>query len=119
MFKKGAIILGSKRSKKTARHPIVYWSDNDDGSFLGLVLTHSSTGKNIKMEKSHFGSDDEGLKFDQKRPTYVVPCLFMKPAEWGPYKQVAQVTILGLGFLEENIDFDEVVYWDDFIKTNC
>lgn len=116
-FQKGTIVVGENRKWEAARHPIIYWSDKGDGSFLGLVLTHSDRRGNIKMQSNHFQNGGT-LMYYESSPTYVVPCLFVKPTDWGPYKEVSKVSDIGLRFIEENIKFNKPVDWEDFIRNS-
>lgn len=117
MMKKGHIFEGRDRKKSAALHYIVYFGKHTDSTFIGVVLTHSSQGSNIRMSKHHFKkTDEQGGEFKFKyENTYIVGRLFIKPEGWGPYLRIGELTEEGIQFVESEIENKEPTTWDEFI----
>ncbi|MCL4208396.1 hypothetical protein KJZ63_02050 [Patescibacteria group bacterium] len=122
-FFKGEIIVGTHRTRATARHPIIFWDKRDDHTFLGLVLTHSSRENNHMMKSEHFKvSLLKNFNFDPQNPTYLVAEVFIKPDHWGPYKKVGDLTKEGIAFVENLVSNNKPLYWfefREFSKNRC
>ena len=90
-YKKGDILEGTNRSKKAARHYIVFLEPYNSGNFAGGMLTHNDKyTNNVSMKEEHFKrTDDNGsefiFKFDR---THIVKGRFIKLENWGPFTKI-------------------------------
>lgn len=111
-MKKGEIVKGHLRGKDQAYHFIVFLDDQDEDTFIGGVLTHSTKYKdNILMKSDHF---KEGkFKFEN---THLVKGRFFKLHIWGPFKKIGELTEDGLKFVDLHTLHLDPILWEDYIK---
>ena len=101
-FKKGDILIGSKRKFDEARHPIVF-INGPDLAPQAVILTHSANFPcNIKLSKIY-----------DRDASYFVAHLIEKMSEWGPYKKVGKLTKDDISLIEDNIS-DHVITWKQY-----
>lgn len=110
-FTKGDIIQGAKIGKDESYHPIVYFGEMDGLFFLGGMITHSKAYGNIKLDDSHFNQ-----KIDNNpKPSYFVKNYLVKKQEWGPFKQIGQLSNKGTLFIEENLKNTDPEIWENYL----
>lgn len=109
---KGDILHGEGEK---AIHPIVFYTDHDHDSFVGLMITTEPGYKdNVLMQESHFEKVDESgnpytIVF---KNSHLVRAKFLKKQEWEPFDRVGKLTDEGVTFVESQVadkqpqDFD-------------
>ena len=110
-LQKGDIVRG-----RQTRHPIVYLGELNEFEFKGCFITHSAGYKiNKGLKESYFCKKDErGNEYEiQYEKTYVCRCLLVKKNEWGPYTKVGQLTDEGVQFIENAINGQGAIVWND------
>lgn len=118
-MKKGDIVKGKERGRDAAFHYIIFLKTNEDGSFTGCVLTTKGGYKdNQLMSEEHFQkTDDKGNAYKVfYKNSHVVTRRFIKPAEWGPFTKVGELTKSGIGFVESILKKDDPIHWDKYAK---
>lgn len=116
-FKKGLIV----KSKKTL-HPIIYWDKKDVDIFYGFILTHSPNYKNnISLKEEHFlNEDSNGEKYPVRydKSFFCIQKL-IKKSEWGPYREVGQLSQQGVNFLESKVPADShAIFWTEYLMQS-
>lgn len=102
-------------------HPIVFLRENDQDTFIGLMLsTKSYKGMNYQMEVIHFeiydeNSDEYEFKYNN---THVVPLNLLKKSEWEPFVKIGQLSKEGLLYVKEVVAGTKPAYWEDVILSN-
>lgn len=111
-FNKGDIILGRKRKKSEAYHPIIYFGEIDIDFFHGGMITHSNISNNVELYDQHF---DQKIKHDGL-PSFFVKNYLIKKQEWGPFRLVGRLSSEGIKYVEENLNGTSPELWEDYLK---
>ena len=119
-FSKGDILKAFKRNKKEGYHYIVYYQGNSNDDFIGGMLTHSDTPRNVKMSECHFERLDENGKAYTiyYNNSFLVKGKFIKPREWGPFTKVGKLTLDGIKFVENVIENLNCESFEDYLSRN-
>lgn len=114
-FKIGDIIYGRRNSD--AIHPIIFLGEKDSIYFYGVMITHSTSNKNVTMKPEHFIElDDNNDKFEfQFDNTSIVNNLLLKRTEWQPFRKVGQLNQKGINFVENAIYNSSPLTWDEYL----
>lgn len=111
-IQEGDIIIGSKRKRNQAYHPIIYLGERDTDFFEGGMITHSEKYGNVKLEDSHF---IQNIVKD-KRPSYLVRNYLLKKQEWGPFHVVGKLSQEGIEYIRECLNGTEPLIWEDYLN---
>lgn len=119
-MKLGDILRATNRDSLTGLHPIIFYKDNSDLDFIGAMLTHYKTNKNIEMIESHFERYNENgdsyiFQFDN---TKLVIAKLIKFNIWGPFTIIGRLTNSGIDFVSNIIDPLIEQSFEDYKKTN-
>ena len=106
MRQRGDILEASNRACNAGRHYIIFYEGFDDINFIGGMVTHMKSDRNIAMSQKHFEKNDEaGNKFKfQFKNTQLVIAKLMKFETWGPFRKVGALSKDGIQFVEKAID---------------
>lgn len=112
-MKKGEIFIG-----RQATHPVIFIEPKSENEFFGIILTHShinKSGDNAKMKQEHFEAHDEiGEKYSvQFDNTLIHKRHLIKRNDWGPFKKVGNLTLIGNEFIDEHMDDFEPLGWGE------
>lgn len=114
-LKRGDILVGKKRERKKAWHPVVYIKEAVSAP-LAVVLTHS--GKypcNIGLSNEY--PDENGVV----KPSFFIRHLIQKIEEWGPYnKKIGELSKGDLELVESHIsDLTQITYaeYEEYTKN--
>jgi hypothetical protein len=119
-FQKGDILQGSDRSYDAAKHYIVFDRPFGGDDFIGGMITHMQSDKNIQMQETHFEEIDKGgdkyeVQFDN---TLLVKAKLRKFIIWGPFTLVGKLTPDGVAFFDKTTGNLNVETWDEYkIRT--
>lgn len=118
MNQKGNILEASNRAFNAGKHYIVYFEGYDDINFIGGMITHMPSKKNIKMADSHFKKLDESgtnykVQFDN---TNLVIAKLKKFINWGPFTKVGELTNEGITFVEKTIGHLNEETWEEYVE---
>ena len=118
---RGDILQASNRSFDAGWHYIVFYEGYDDVNFIGAMVTHLQSDKNIAMAEFHFENIDEnqkGYKFQYDNTNLVVAKL-KKFIDWGPFVKVGKLTKDGNDFVSQVIDHLNEETWEEYCeRTN-
>lgn len=110
-FKKGDVLVGSKRSRDGAYHPIVFIDGSDDVP-IAVVLTHSNDFPcNIKLLNSYGDKN-----------SYFIAHLIDKMSEWGPYKKVDELKKEDIDLIETHVSNQTSITWmqyEEYTEGKC
>jgi hypothetical protein len=98
------------------RHSFVFWDDNG-GSYLGLMLTHSDQKRyadNIPLEDVHF---DPSYKF-QNENTYFVQCMLIKDIPAIELEKCGELTDVGIKYIDSHMPNMRMDTWGGYLKKN-
>jgi hypothetical protein len=110
----GDIIIGTKRTKKTALHPIIFIAKIDSFYFEGVMLTHSKEFDNILLKDEHF----EVMVTGNGKPSYFVNSYLIKENEWGPYTKIGKLSGKGIHLIKSKLAGKIPVQWSFYLKRN-
>lgn len=115
-MERGDIIRG-----EDTRHPIVFLGNENEESFEGCILTHSTNenyNNNTALQSDHFlQSDENGNSYPfQFEDTYVVGLKLIKYNDWGPYELCGKLSDSGLEFIERLLDGETPILWSSYIR---
>lgn len=105
-FQKGDILQGTNRGRNAAYHYIVYLGQSLNRAFVGVILTTSDKWhNNVPLSEDFFEREDEFGKSHkvQYNNSHFMRVKLDKPADWGPYRKVGQITAAGVEFIENHI----------------
>ena len=113
-LERGDIIIGASRNRDASYHPIIYLGENseDEISFIGGMLTHSSEHGNIILDDYHIT-----ITYDSNRPSYFVNNQLLKKSEWGPFQKVGQLTTEGISYVLSHIQQTEPQFWEEYLNN--
>ena len=77
------------------------------------MLTTATSEKyadNIALDKTHI---TEGLEFTWKK-SHFVNRLFKKLADWGPFRKVGELSIIGLQYVQDNLQALAPVTFEEY-----
>ena len=119
-YVKGDIVVASKRDRDKGKHYIIVWTDFEEGQdFIGIMLTTATTEEysdNIALDKTHIS---EELEFVWKN-SHFVNRLFIKFAEWGPFKKVGELSDSGVQYVQSNLQELEPVPFREYdLEHRC
>lgn len=116
-FSKGDVLYGSKGS--LAIHPILFLEVKDDDFFFGVMLSSRRIKNNIPLSSEYIVKKKNNIKFEfQFRNTHFVNVLLLKRSEWSPFRKIGEITSEGIYFVTENIDLENPMTWEEFLKQN-
>jgi hypothetical protein len=117
MRQKGDILEASNRAQDAGRHYIVFYEGFDHVNFIGGMVTHMESERNIAMSQNHFEKNDEAgnsYKF-QFGNTQLVIAKLMKFETWGPFSKVGALSEEGIQFIENIIDGLPQETWEEYL----
>jgi len=119
-MKRGDIFIAEKkfRTKETALHPIIFWAEYNDDTFIGMMITHGKNDifpDNIPLNETKYYSMMDSDFSD----TYVVGQALVKKNEWGSNfkKKIGTLSSEGLKLVEnEIINNGTPKWWSEYLK---
>lgn len=117
MRQRGDILEASNRARNAGRHYIVFYDGYDDVNFIGGMVTHMESDKNVPMSDIHFektSEDGNDYKF-QFENTQLVIAKLMKFEAWGPFTKVGKLSDEGVQFVESIIDNLPQETWEEYL----
>lgn len=117
---RGDILEAGDRSWDAGRHFIIFYDQFDGHDFIGAMVTHRESRKNIQMSEHHFEkfSEDGSLYEFQYDNTKIVIAKLRKFEIWQPFYKEGKLTASGIEFVENTIDKLDLETWDAYkIRT--
>ena len=114
-MKKGDIFKANDNFRQDgAIHPIIFWEMQDQATFKGLMITHSTGYGNIDLSE---GSYFENSMTDFTTTNFVV-ALLLKPVDWLVNPNVlGKLSSTGIAYLEANgVDQLTPLSWQQYLK---
>ena len=117
MRQRGDILEASNRARDAGKHYIIFYEGFDEINFIGGMVTHMESERNIAMSENHFEKNDKlgnGYKF-QFENTQLVIAKLMKFETWGPFTKVGALSEAGMQFVQNIIDDLPLETWEEYL----
>lgn len=112
-MQKGDIFWGRKGTGIDPEHPIVFWGSYSAEYFLGLMLTHHRSWRNIDLSNPNFFSFDPSKFTDSN----FVKAVLVKPVDWLDGRvPFDTLTPAGIAYIENIALGLKPVKWTQYIN---